>query len=194
MRGIILSLLIIIPLVTFGQDTERIIRKGLFAGKGTLAIGKPSAYEGTNMYISGNLQYYLEDNISFRGETWLFLGTDAEEEVFKQNSTLFTNFNYHFSTKNNLDPYIGIGPGVSWTQLREPDNMEQINSISSYSGSASPVASITTGINYYAKWVHLFIEAKYMQGIHLSDLPAVSLNEIRIAFGFGFNINTIKKK
>lgn len=194
MKKIILSLLLFIPFIVLSQDTERVIRKGLCAGKGTLAIGKPYGYEGTNMYVSGNLQYYLENNISFRGEIWLFLGTDGEEELFKQNSTLFTNFNYHLTTKNNIDPYIGIGPGVSWTQLKEPDHIMLVdNSSSSYSGTASPVASITAGINYYTKWAHLFIEAKYVHGIHLSDVPSVSLNELRIAFGFGFNINTIKK-
>jgi hypothetical protein len=196
MKKIVITLTLVIPLITLAQDTEGIVKKGLLACKGTLAIGIPTDYEGTNMYVSGNLQYYIEDNISYRGELWFFLGTDSEEQLFNQNSTLFTNFNYHITTKNNIDPYIGIGPGLSWTQLKEPDIalLDVTNyPISSYKSSLSPVASATIGINYYTKWTHLFIEAKYVQGIHTSDIPAVSLNELRIAFGFGFNM-WVKKR
>ncbi len=183
--------------MSMAQDNERVIRKGLAAGKGTLAMGMPTDYEGTNMYVSGNLQYYFQDNISYRGEVWFFLGSDGEKNLFKQNSTLFTNFNYHIRTKNNIDPYIGVGPGFSWTQLKEPDHIMIVGNehgLSDYKATINPVASLTAGINYYTKWAHLFIEAKYVHGIHLSDIPAVSLNELRIAFGFGWNINTIKKK
>jgi len=183
-----------IPFVSIAQEEEQIIRKGLTAGKGTLAMGIPTDYEGTNMYVSGNLQYYVEDNISYRGELWFFLGSDGDKNLFKQNSTLFTNFNYHVSTKSNIDPYIGIGPGFSWTQLKEPTNIAGNQNISNYKATVSPVASLTIGVNYYTKYAHIFVEAKYVHGEHLSDIAAVSLNELRIAFGFGWNINMIKKK
>ena len=197
MKKTIIISLIILPFLVFSQETNRVIRKGLAAGKGTLAMGMPVNYEGTNMYVSGNLQYYVEENISYRGEIWFFLASAGEKNLFKQNSTLFTNFNYHVKTKNNIDPYIGIGPGFSWTQLKEPDNLLLVDNehqISDYNSNVNPVASLTAGINYYTKWAHLFIEAKYVHGIHLSDITPVSLNEIRIAFGFGWNINLIKKK
>lgn len=197
MKRILLIITFIIPTLNFAQDTERVIRKGLLGGKGTLAMGMPTSYEGTNMYVSGNIQYYVADNVSYRGELWFFLGSDGETNLFKQNSTLFTNFNYHIKTKNNIDPYIGIGPGFSWTQLKEPDDLTLVDtkySISNYEGNVNPVASLTAGVNYYTKWAHLFIEAKYVYGTHLSDIAPVSLNELRIAFGFGWNINTIKKK
>ena len=197
MKRIIL-LFTLLPFITLAQDNERVIRKGLLGGKGTLALGTPTDYEGTNMYVSGNIQYYVQENISYRGEIWFFLGSDGDKNLFKQNSTLFTNFNYHIKTKNNIDPYIGIGPGFSWTQLKEPQSIllvaDNNTALSSYSATISPVASITAGINYYTKWAHLFIEAKYVHGIHLSDVSAVSLNELRIAFGFGWNINMIKKQ
>ena len=198
MKKIIILSLMLTPLFILAQENERIIRKGLVGGKGTLAMGSPVNYEGTNMYVSGNLQYYVADNISYRGEVWFFLGSDGDKNLFKQNSTLFTNFNYHIKTKNNIDPYIGIGPGFSWTQLKEPESIllvpDNNTPISSYSATISPVGSLTAGINYYNKWAHLFIEAKYVHGVHLSDIPGVSLNELRIAFGFGWNLNTIKKK
>jgi hypothetical protein len=197
MKRIFILLAFLSPIFSVGQDADRVIRKGLLACKGTLAIGAPMDYSGTNMYISGNLQYYTEDNTSYRGEIWVFLGTDGDKKLFKHNHTLFTNFNYHFSTQNNLDPYIGIGPGVSWTELKEPEDLtlaDEKYTISNYPRSVSPIATLTIGLNYYTKFAHLFVEAKYVQGIHLSDISPVSLNELRIAFGFGFTINTIAKK
>ena len=199
MKGyIILTAVLLFSFIGISQETGRFIAKGLCSGKGTLAIGSPTAYNGTNMYISGNLEYYLEENISFRGGIWMFLGTSGAEDVFAKNSTLFTGFYYHFKTKNNIDPYIGLEPGISWTQLREPDNatfQPYPYNISTYPQSISPVASLAVGVNYYAtNWVHLFIEAKYVHGLHTSDIPSVSLNEFRFAFGFGFNMWTNKKK
>jgi hypothetical protein len=198
MKKITIILLFVLPLLSLAQEKERVVRKGLVGGKGTLAMGMPTDFEGTNMYVSGNLQYYVEDNVSYRGELWFFLGSNGDKNLFKQNSTLFTNFNYHIKTKNNIDPYIGIGPGFSWTQLKEPESIllvaDNNSPISSYLATISPVASLTVGINYYTKFAHLFLEAKYVHGVHLSDISGVSLNELRIAFGFGWNINLIKKK
>jgi len=179
--------------------SNQFIDKGLLSMKGTLAVGLPSAYAGTNMYISGNLEYYLQKNISFRSGLWVFLGTSGADNVFKQNSTLFTGFYFHPKTNNHLDPYIGLEPGFSWTQLKAPDTDENTiidpTQISNYPSAASPVVSGTIGINYYASnFAHLFIEAKYMAGTHVSDIESFSLNELRIAFGFGFNIWAIKKK
>jgi hypothetical protein len=190
-------IVLLVPFVMSAQNADnQFIDKGLFSMKGTLAVGFPSAYEGTNMYVSGNCEYYLEKNVSFRGGLYMFLGTSGADDVFKQNSTLFTGFYYHPKTNNHLDPYIGIEPGISWTQLKAPD--EEIAIVdpktSSYPNAASPIVSGTIGINYYASnFAHLFIEAKYLSGVHASDVAGVSLNEFRIAFGFGFNFWAIKK-
>ena len=190
--------ILFLPLCAIAQDSQRFITRGLFAGKGTLAAGQMTAFKATNMYISGNLEYYLEDNISFRGGLYIFLGSSGSKHPLSKNSTCFTGFYYHFKTNNHLDPYIGLEPGISWTQLKSPDNPPTETypyNISSYPQSISPVASITAGINFYAtKWTHLFIEAKYLHGVLVSDIPAIPLNEFRFAFGFGFNINTLKRR
>ena len=191
-------LFLLFPLALFAQESERFVDKGLLGCKGTLAVGFPTAYKGTNMYISANMEYYTHKNISYRGGLYIFLGTSGEDDVLAKNHTLFTGFYYHFKTKNHLDPYIGLEPGVSWTQLERPDslfNEPYPYNISGYQQTLSPVASFSAGINYYAtKWSHLFIEAKYVYGIHASDVPAVSLSEVKLAFGFGFNIWAIKRK
>jgi len=193
-----LLIILILPALAVAQESRQFITKGLFACKGTLAAGKTTGFKATNMYISGNLEYYLEDNISFRGGLYIFLGSSGSSHPFSKNSTCFTGFCYHVRTHGHLDPYLGLEPGISWTQLKRPANPASEPypyNLSQYPQSASPVASVTAGINYYAaNWTHLFIEVKYVHGVHTSDIPAVSLDEFRFAFGFGFNINTIKPK
>jgi len=195
-RKLLYSILLV-PLFCYGQGNNHFVDKGLFATKGTLAIGFPSAYSGTNIYINGNMEYYLEQNVSFRGGLSIFMGTSGADAVFKHNSSLFTGFYYHAKTNNHLDPYIGLEPGVSLTQLKAPDIQFMVLNPqeSSYPTRVSPLISGTIGINYYAStFTHLFIEAKYITGNHTSDIKGVSLNEFRIAFGFGFNFWAIKKK
>lgn len=190
-------LLLLIPSLVFSQKSERVVRKGLIACKATLAVGSPEAYEGINTYISGNIEYYLEDNVSFKGGVAVFLGTSDAENTFAKNSSVFNGFYYHLPTKNGLDPYIGLNIGFSWTQLKEPDNLDDYPSsysISNYPQTISPVTSPAIGLNYYAtNFAHIFIEGKYVYGVHVSDISGVSLNEFRLAFGFGFNLFTIKK-
>jgi len=188
----LMIVMLFLPLISFAQTKERFVNKGLLSTKGTLAVGFPTGYAGTNMYISANSEYYLEDKVSFRGGLYIFLGTSGGEGPLKQNSTLFTGFYYHIPTKNNIDPYIGLEPGISWTQLKQPENLTDESDVrfhSDYKASASPVGAVAFGVNYFAtKWAHIFIEGKYQYGVHVSDLPAVSLSEFKLAFGFGFNL------
>ena len=192
-------LLLFFPFVLAAQNSERFISKGLLSGKGTLAFGKPTDYTATNMYVSGNLEYYAENNVSFRGGLYIFLGTSGADtkHTFSKNSACFFGYFYHLKTNNHVDPYAGLQPGISWSQLKAPDSLSNESypyKVSSYPQAFNSLASVTVGVNYYAaRYTHLFIEASYVNGMHLSDTPAISLSELKIAFGFGFNISTIKK-
>jgi len=193
----LLVIVLFFPLIALGQP-GRFVAKGLLSGKGTLALGLPTAYKGNNMYVSCNIEYYPENNVSVRGGLYIFLAGQGDTYVFQQNSTLFTGLYYHIKTNNHLDPYVGIEPGLSLTRLKVPANISELPisySKSAYPFEVSPVAGLAVGINYYAtNWAHIFIEGKYVYGTHLSDLPAVSLSEFKLAFGFGFNMWAIKQK
>ena len=182
--------LVTLPLFCSAQKSERFVSSGLLSGMGTLAIGLPKAYSGTNAYVSGNLEYYLENNISVKGGVWIFLGTSGAENTLFKNSNLFTGFYYHFPTKNAFDPYLGFEPGINWSQLQPHGQLEVLDeNYTTFPTAINPSAAIASGINYFASQsVHLFVEGKYLFGIHTSDIAPVSLNEFRFAFGFGFNL------
>lgn len=197
-RIMIILTVALFPLLMEAQKLpNRFIQPGLLTGKGTLAFGKPLAYSGTNMYVSGNVEYYLEHDLSIRSGVWLFLGTTGDNDVLQKNHTLFTGFNYHVPTNGNFDPYLSFEPGVNWTQLKVPDDPSAEDfpyNVSKYKQSASPVVALGTGVNYFAgNVIHLFIEGKYLYGIHVSDVQAVSLSEFRFAFGFGWNMWLLRK-
>lgn len=180
------------PLSSIAQESNQFVSSGLLSGKGTLAVGLPKAYSGANAYVSGNLEYYLENNISVKGGVWIFLGTSGEENTFSKNATLFTGFYYHFPTQNAFDPYFGFEPGVNWSQLQPHGQLAVLNeNYSTFPSSINPTTALASGVNLFAtQWVHLFIEGKYIFGLHTSDIAPVSLNEFRFSFGFGFNLWT----
>ncbi len=185
----------LLTIFCLSYNAQEFNKKGLLAAKGTLAIGSMTSQDLLSSYISANAEFYPHNNASFRGGFYFFLDDEGEGMHFKQNSSLFTEYFYHFNSKSHLDPYIGFGPGLSITQLEPIASTVEPYASSTYKRSLSPVASATIGLNYYAThWSHLFIEAKYVNGRHMSDLPGVSLSEIRFAFGFGFNLFTQKTK
>jgi len=190
----IVIILFFMPLFLFSQEESSVIDKGLVRFQGTIGMGKLLNLNETNIFLTGNLEYYIQSLISARGDVYYFLKND--ENSLKQNHQLFSGASYHIKTNNNFDPYIGFQPGMALTQsFNSPrkgnESVQQFSSSTSY----SPLISGVVGFNYYAsKWFHLFVDGRIVQGRHLSNFNAVSLNEVRISFGLGFNFNVLKKK
>jgi len=141
---------------------------------------KPSI---SNIYLHGDIEYYLEENISLRSDIYYFLNTVNNYKPFKFNQSLFTGVVYHFRSQAQFDPYLGVQPGIAFTQTKKYELLT--NEI---------INSKTGGFNYYAaKYFHLFISARYIHGEHLSDLSPIQLDEFRISFGLGWNFRLKKE-
>ncbi len=187
--------------ISFSQsESSRFTDKGLLRAQGNLSSGVMLKSPGTNIYIHGDLEYYLEPNISIRGESYYFLSTYNAAPAFKMNHSNFAGVMYHFTTNGKFDPYIGIQPGIALTQLAKPvlldsDTLQWSSyTVSAYSRNFSPLFSASAGFNYYAyKFFHLFVHVKYVTGKHLSDIHPESLNELKMTFGLGWNIWLIRK-
>lgn len=193
-KPFLIGLFLFLSLFLFSQEESIVVNKGLVRFQGTIGIGKLLSIDETNIFLTGNLEYYIQSNISGRGDVYYFLKND--ENTLKQNHQLFAGASYHINTHSNFDPYIGFQPGMALTQsFNTPKkNTDSVNQLTS-STSFSPLMSGIVGFNYYAsKWFHLFVDGRFVQGRHLSNFKAVSLNEIRVSFGLGFNFNVLKKK
>ena len=187
----LLALIVLLPLWLYSQE-ENLVRDGLLRAQGTFSFGKFSDIEQNGLYIHGNLEYYVNEKISARGDLFYYLKPN-NESILELNHQLFSGGSYHIPTNSNFNPYIGFQPGLSITELSAPVYILPVGvPPPTPRASVSPLISGVLGFNYYANdWFHLFADMRYVYGNHLSNIaPEVSLNEIRFSFGLGFNINT----
>jgi len=158
-----------------------------------------------NVHLNGNLEYYMDNTISIRGDANYLLGSNGWTEDsmhLKDNISIMLGGAYHFHTNNHFDPYVILQPGIAYTSSYYdafPGSYTEdpsVKRIYNYRGSLSPLASVGFGFNYYfQRFAHLFAETRYVHGQHLSEAPGpISLQELRITFGLGFNLFIIKEK
>lgn len=189
--------------MAFGQKKNRpeltgedIIRKGLVRAQGTLSPGWTIADGKTNLYLQGDMEYFLEDRISLKGDISYFLDTQGNGYL-KHNHSLFFGAQYHMPYKR-FDPYIGLHPGVSLIQARNP-NQGTAEVPVAYAESVmkvSPAISVATGFNFYVwRYIHFMANLKYVHAKHATEWGTnYALDEFRISFGLGWNVNMLKRK
>jgi len=171
-----------------------------------------------NTYLSGALEYYLSTHFSLASTVMVFLNnnlTKDEESVImgqggqgvilKMNHQNYTGLRYHFLKDKSFDPFIGFQPGFAITQTNENYYDDEILTYGFVYNpprhdtkvSLNPMASFDVGFNFYAvKYFHLFVNSRYVMGLHLGGLKPYRLNELQVSFGLGLNLNiwNIKKK
>jgi hypothetical protein len=188
---------------TFAQteESEQFIRSGLI--RSTLAIepGFFIHHNMTNTYLTGKLEGYLDNKVSMRGEANYMVGSKglSKDSIgLANNHSLSLGFVFHKHTNGHFDPYIAVMPGWAYTSSYKKfyNFLENREEKITYAGSISPLAMVGVGFNYYfQRFAHLFFETRYIYGRHLSEAPnPLSLQELRVTFGLGFNVFTIKKK
>lgn len=183
----------IITGISAQQDSVRYVHKGLWRAMATFSF--PAEKNLSMIYIHGNLEYYTDEIISIRNDGYYSLQINSPFPDKNYNHSFFTGASYHIKTKGRLDPYAAFQPGLSLTKETPgycPPNVACIAKPFYQSRpSVNPLLSGVIGFNYYGeKYFHFFGEARYVHGKHLSELPRpVSLSELRLSFGLGFNIN-----
>jgi hypothetical protein len=185
-RKIIILLLLVFINVFHVMSQEEIdyTHKGLVRTTLTFATGFMPKQKINNLYLTGNIEYYADQKISFRGDGMYFFNSMNQDKTLKQNHSLYGGAAYHFPNKN-FDPFIGLQTGLA---------ISQIGSLYQDSPKAdigyNPLVSPIAGFNFYAqKWFHLFVNARYNFGKHLASDAIIPLNELSFSFGLGFNVN-----
>jgi outer membrane protein W len=193
----------LVSTLAFGQKKNRpeltgedILRKGLVRAQATISPGWTLADGMTNIYLQGDMEYYLQDKVSVKGDVSFFLGTQGNGYL-KHNHSLFFGAQYHFPYKR-FDPYIGLHPGVSLVQVSNPTmpTPEIDVAIGQSDLKASPAISVGTGFNFYVwRYIHFMANLKYIHAKHPAEWGTnYALDELRISFGLGWNVNLIKRK
>ena len=193
--------ILVLPFLANAQDeTGQYIDKGLLRAQANLSMGvalksfEKNAIFLTRSYITGNLEYYTSSQISIRGTSSFLLSGNIYGGLDKNYSILLGAL-YHFKTNNKLDPYWGIEPGVAITHLWNPLEAGVFVDMvwpyydADYPTTINPIFTSSVGFNYYAtKYFNLFANIQLVIGKHYSDIPAVSLNELKFSFGLGWHL------
>lgn len=161
------------------------LREGLLRAQATISFGYLNELEQKSLYLHGNLEYYTTPMLALRGDIYHYL-KPSDESSFDKNHQLFAGASYHFGWSNSIDPYIALQPGFALTEYSD-----RLFKDSAPTPTVSTLISVAFGFNYFAsKWFHLFIDGRYVYGQDISTLGSISINEYRLSFGLGFNINT----
>lgn len=173
--------------IGFGQDEDH-VSEGLFKASATFSYGFMND-DVQNNYVSGLIEYHVDDKISLRGDGAYFIGHQSEFAPLKLNHQVFAGVSYHFETGSpKLDPYLGLSPGVAYSQ--RDDQVLGPDSLVISEPSFNPVLAFTGGVNYYSgKFFHFFLEARFIRGRHLSNSTPKYLDEFRLTFGLGWDLH-----
>lgn len=185
------------------SQSTQFIHKHLIRSDASIVSGYMFKPGLKNVYLNGNLEYYIDNMVSIRGDAnWMAGSSGLYNSSFgiSDNHSVMLGPVFHIHTNNHFDPYFIVQPGIGYTssfQTLEPGtHYEKGDQRIKYAGTLTPLGSAGVGFNYYfQRFAHLFCEARYVYGRHLSDSQSpVSLEEMRITFGLGFNLFIIKDK
>ncbi|HVA97997.1 MAG TPA: hypothetical protein VNG53_03805 [Bacteroidia bacterium] len=191
MRNFILTIAIFLSGFSYSnaQNDSGFVHKGILAGVGTIGVGEMLWNSTSNVYITGNLEYYAQKKVSVRGDAYFFVNSLTQNSQLKQNSSIYFGAFYHFPTHSGFDPLIGFQPGIAFAKTTD----------SAYGkadpGAAAPLFSVVTGFNFFGdKWFHIQVNVRYAVGQESTEQSQFRLNEWSFNFGLGWNIDLLSKK
>jgi hypothetical protein len=193
--------LLLIPLFAIGQEVKeekkyprRVIDNGMLSGGLTFAAGFANS-KTQNIYVQGYMEYMFQKNISVRGDIFVFINSLGENSRLNMNHQLLVFSAYHIPNNSPIDPYFGLGPGIAMTRLEGGGGLDSTSGNLVNKISANTFITFNCGFRYYApKWFHMYIEAGYVLGRHVSSATVFDISELRVSFGLGFNINVLTQR
>jgi hypothetical protein len=202
----IFAILFLFLAVNFGfaQNADKFRYQSVLKGSATISPGYLLNSTQTNIYINGDLEYFPEEHVSLRGESFAFVGAQQKTALLKENSCFMFGALYHFH-KNRLDYFIGLQTGAS---LAKPNDtydstfigrrgfVYSVSSPETYSSKILPLISPVTGVTFYVNnYFNFFLNVRYIKSRYYGhrDGQTLLLDEIRISAGLGFQIHLKKK-
>lgn len=173
------------------DQAENPVRKGQLYGGLSFALGFMT--ENTqNLYVQGDLGYFVHKNISIRGDGYYFVNAIGDRPRFDMNHQIFFGADFHLPTRIHLTPHVGLQPGVAISRSSEYQtlNIEGNTPVFERKIEANPVLSTVFGLTYHApKYFYAFVEGRYLIGTHQANTFPTNLDELRVQFGLGWFLN-----
>ena len=208
-KKIIASVLLFLTVNTYSQDSTKFRYYSLLKASATITPGYLLNKQQTNIYINGFLEYFPEEHVSLRGESFVFVGAQQKPALLQQNSNLLFGAAYHFH-KNRFDYFIGLETGVALTKPNKTydSTVFPIGFVlpqtlvggtpfeGTYHYKILPVLAPFTGITFHVSdYFNFFLNAHYIKSRYYGYQygKTLLLDEIRISAGLGFSIHLKKK-
>jgi len=188
-KSLFTSLLLFITIIVSAQENDAFVRKGLLKATATISPSFMINRNINNIYVSGELEYFLENKISVRGDCFWYRDSQQDIPFLKENSMIFFGALYHFSKKKH-DLFIGIQPAAILSQPNMQDS-----SLVNYPAQMNPGISVIAGYTFYVwDYCNFFLNARYLNTKHVGTSKGqIHLDEIILSAGLGFQIHTRKK-
>lgn len=189
-KAIYLLLLFFISVDVSAQENEAFVRKGLLKATATITPSFMLNRNINNIYVSGELEYFLEKKISVRGDCFWYRDSQQDIPFLKENSMIFFGALYHFSKKKH-DLFIGIQPAAI---LSQPNILD--TSLVNYPSQINPGISLIAGYTFYVwNYCNFFINARYLNTKYVgTHIGPIHLDEVILSAGLGFQLHTRKKQ
>lgn len=192
LKKIIIALLMLSAIKVQAQENAVYARNGLLKATATIAPSVMLNRKASNIYLSGFAEYFFEDNFSVRGDlvTYVDAITPANN-YYKYNTACYFGLFYHPNKRKNLDPYLGLQPGLAVGRVNSFYNQDFPAKVQ-----VTPSVALHGGLTFYFwKFFNFYADVAYvhvdMQGLRngssLSD-------ELIFSVGLGFHFNVLKDK
>jgi hypothetical protein len=197
--ALLFSLLLVNELCA--QDSTKFRYRGVLKGDATISPGYLLNTAQTNIYINGALEFFPEEHVSLRGESFVMVGAQQKPALLNQNSSMMFGACYHFH-KDRLDFFVGVETGASLTKPNDSFEASYHNPVSviypvSFNYKVLPLISPVTGITFYpSNYFNFFLNVRYVKSRYYGYTYGTTLllDELRISAGLGFQIHVLKKK
>ena len=188
-RKVYSILMLLLVTVYTAQENEPFVRRGLLKATATISPSFMLNRNINNIYVSGELEYFLENKISVRGDCFWYRDSQQDIPFLKQNSIIFFGALYHFSKKKH-DLFIGIQPAAI---LCQPNMLD--TSMVNYPMQINPGISLIAGYTFYVwDYCNFFFNARYLNTKYVGTSKGpIHLDEIILSAGLGFQLHTRKK-
>lgn len=189
-RKIIISALLLACIGAEAQKSAEIINYHPLKFNINLSQSFMLKHSDKDLYLDGYIEYYLDKNISVKGNCIWMIDNRKSNSVLDKNLMILFGAGIHYPYKNH-DFYVNIQPGISYTQ---PKALSE----SSQTFPARIMPTLFLGANYtlfFAKYCNFFLSAQYnisrYRGYSTSSL---NLDYIALSGGLGFQIPLKKMK
>jgi hypothetical protein len=192
LKKLTIAVLMLCVLNVKAQDDAVYARNGLLKATATIAPSVMLNRKASNIYLSGFAEYFFEDIFSVRGDLVTYVdGIAPSNNYYKYNTACYFGLYYHPNKRKNLDPYIGLQPGLAVGRVNSFYNEGYASKVQ-----ATPSVALHGGLTFYFwKFFNFYADVAYVH-VDMQDMRNGSSlsDELIFSVGLGFHFNVLKDK